>query len=197
MRQNGLLAAAVVLGLSAAVLAAELVEVPGSGTRYPAAVDAAIGGKAVKLALTGVALRTKLFVNVYSVASYVEKGAGVSSPEALAQADCPKRLHLVMERSVDGKDMAEAFGAAVRMNHPEPQFAEEMNQLLQFMRSCPMRKGEHALLTHVPGIGLQINVAGKADFLIKNVAFSRAVWEIYLGKKNLGDAIKRALTARL
>jgi hypothetical protein len=197
MRQSGWLAAAVVLGLGAAVLAVEMVEVPGSSARFAGEVDAAIGGKAVKLGLTGVALRTKLLVNVYAIASYVEKGAPVSSPEALAQADCPKRLHLAMERSVDGKDMAEAFRAALRLNHPEPAFAEEMNQLLQFMRSCAMRKGEHAFLTHVPGIGLQINVAGKADFLIKNVAFSQAVWEMYLGKKNVGEAIKRGLTSRL
>lgn len=197
MRQYGLLAAAVLIGLSATALAVELVEVPGSSTRYATEVDAAIGGKVVKLGLTGVAMRSKLIVNVYAIASYLEKGCSVNSAEALAQADCAKRLHLVMERSVDGKDMAEAFRAALRLNHPEPEFAEEMKQLLLFMRSCPMRKGEHAFLTHIPGIGLQINVAGKADFLIKNVGFSRAVWEMYLGQKNIGEAIKRGLTTRL
>ncbi len=199
MRQNGLFAAAVgvVLGLGAAVVAVEMVEVPGGNTRYAAEVDASVGGKAVKLGLTGCAMRTKLIVNVYAIASYVEKGTAVNSPEALALADCPKRLHLAMARNVDGKDMAEAFRSALRLNHPEPEFADEMNQLLAFMRTCTMRKGEHAFLTHVPGVGLQINVAGKADFVIRNVDFSRAVWEMYLGKKNVSESIKRGLTARL
>lgn len=199
MRQNRLFAAAMiaVLMLGAMAAAAELVEVPGSNTRYATEVDASIGGKAAKLSLTGFAMRTKLIVNVYAIASYVEKGTVVGSPEALALADCPKRLHLAMERNVDGKDMAEAFRSALRLNHPEPEFADEMNQLMAFMRTCTMRKGEHAFLTHVPGVGLQVNVTGKADFVIKNVDFSRAVWGMYLGRKNIGESIKRGLTSRL
>jgi hypothetical protein len=65
------------------------------------------------------------------------------------------------------------------------------------MRATTARKGEHIYLTHVPGIGLQVSAAGKADFLIKTPAFSKAVWDIYLGKKNLGEAIKKGLTSRL
>jgi hypothetical protein len=196
MRRSWVLAAA---GLVAAggVLAVEMVGVPGSATQYPAEVEAQVGGKAVKLALTGTAMRTKLVVNVYALGSYVQKGARVHSAEELAAADCPKRLHLVMERTVDGKDMAEAFRSAVRLNYPEPAFGDEINQLVQFMRATTARKGEHIYLTHVPGIGLQVSAAGKADFLIKTPAFSKAVWDIYLGKKNLGEAIKKGLTSRL
>jgi hypothetical protein len=195
MRRCWVLAVVALVGTMAA--AAEMVGVPGSGTQYPSEIDAAIGGKAVKLRLTGTALRTKLLVNVYALGSYVQKGMAVGSAEALAAADCPKRLHLVMERTVDGKDMAEAFQSAVRLNYAEPAFADEIHQLVQFMRATTARTGEHIYLTHVPGIGVQISAAAKADFLIKNVAFSKAVWDIYLGQKNLGEAIKRGLTSRL
>jgi hypothetical protein len=189
--------AAAALVLAGGAFAAELVGVPGSGTRYPAEFETSVGGKPVKLTLTGTAVRTKLIVNVYALASYVQPGTGIKSGEALADADVAKRLHLIMERTVDGKDMGEALRVAIRASHPEPEFNEEMTSLVQYMRSSTARKGDHIYLTHVPGIGLQINVAGKADFLIKNVAFSKAVWEIYLGKKNIGDAIKKGLTSRL
>jgi hypothetical protein len=198
MHSRRLLAAtlAAALGCST-LLAADTVGVPGSGVRYPTVLETTVGGKPVKMTLTGTAMRTKVVFNVYAIGSYVQQGAAVRSSEELALADCPKRLHLVMERTVDGKDMAEAFRAAVRLNHPEPAFADEVNTLAQFMRSTSVRKGEHIHLTHVPGIGLHCRLAGKAEFLIRNVRFSQAVWEIYLGKNNLGEAIKKGLVSRL
>lgn len=196
MRRTWMVAAAALI-LAGGAFAAELVGVPGSGTQYPALFETSVGGKPVKLSLTGTAMRSKLIVNVYAVGSYVQQGVPARTGEELAAADVAKRLHLVMERTVDGKDMAEAFRAAVRASHPEPEFNEEVTGLVQYMRSSTARKGDHIYLTHVPGIGLQINVAGKADFLIRNVAFSKAVWEIYLGKRNVGEAIKKGLTSRL
>ena len=191
------LMAMVLMGLGCtSVLAAESVSVPGSSTTYPSEVETSIGGRTAKMSLTGTAMRTKLILNVYAIGSYVQQGAGAKA-DSLATIDCARRLHLIMERTVDGKDMAEAFRAAIRLNYPEPAFTDEVNTLVQFMRSISARKGDHILLTHVPGIGLHCSMAGKADFLIKNVRFSQAVWDIYLGQKNLGDHIKKALTARM
>jgi hypothetical protein len=197
MLSTRMLAAATMALIGTTLLAAELVGVPGSSTKYPSEVEAAVGGKTVKMALTGTAMRTKFIVNVYTVGSYVQQGAAVRSAEALAAADCAKRLHLVMERTVDGKDMAEAFRAAIRLNHPEPEYNDEVNTLVQFMRSTSARKNDHIYLTHVPGIGLHCSMAGRAEFLIKNVRFAHAVWEIYLGKNNLGESIKKGLVSRL
>lgn len=197
MVPSRLIAVALLVVGSAGLMAADLVGVPGSSTKYFSEVDAAIGGKAVKLALTGTAMRTRLIVNVYAIGSYVQQGVKVSSAEELAVVDQPKRLHLVMERTVDGKDMAEAFRAAIRMNYPEPAFNDEVTTLVQYVRNMSARKGDHILLTHVPGIGLHCSMPGKADVLIKNVRFSRAVWDIYLGQKNLGEHIKKGLVSRL
>jgi hypothetical protein len=188
--------AALVLG-AAGALAAELVGVPGSATKYPATLECSVAARPVKMVLTGTALRQKLTINLYAIGSYVQQGAGVKSAEELAAADCPKRLHLVMERSLDGKCLAEAFRAAIRLNYPEPAFASEINTLTQLLRTDSAPRGSHILMTHVPGVGLHFIRSGKAEFLIKNPSFSRAVWDIYLGKKNVGEAIKKGLVSRL
>src|SRR5262249_10152477 len=197
MVHSRLIAVALLVVGGAGVMAADLVDVPGSSTKYPSEVEATVGGRQVKMTLAGTAVRTKLFVNVYAIGSYVQAGAKVRSAEELAAVDCPRRLHLVMERTVDGKDMAEAFRAAIRMNYPEPAFNDEVTTLVQFIRSTSARKGDHILITHVPGIGLHCSMSTKADFLIRNVQFSRAVWDIYLGKKNLGEHLKKSLVSRL
>jgi hypothetical protein len=192
------LVAVVLLALvsGSAAQAAELVGVPGSGTKYPSEVETNVGDKPVKLTLTGTAMRTKYILNVYVIGSYVQTGANFKTAEQLAAIDCLKRLHLVMERTVDGKDMAEAFRVAIRANYAEPAFNDEVTTLMQFMRSNVARKGDHIILTHLPGTGLHCNMVGKADFLIKNAKFSEAVWNIYLGKNNVGDAVKKGLLSR-
>ena len=183
--------------LTSGVRAAEQVGVQGSETTFPGEVEASVTGRTVHLTVTGTALRAKRGVHAYAIAGYVQKGADVHSAEELAQADIPKRLHLVMERAVDGKGLAQAFRAAVRLNHAEPAFEAEIKSLEHYMRNMSARKGEHLMMTHLPGIGLHIRVVGKVDFVIRSVGFSRAIWDIYLGEKNLGEPLKKGLTSRL
>ncbi len=190
--------AVALLGLaSAAAHAADLAPVAGSSTQFPIAVDATVDGKPVRLSLTGAALRQKYFINVYAVASYVQEGAKPRTAGELAAADCPKRLELVMERTVEGKEMAEAFRAAIRQNYPESAFGPEVGDLVQFLQGQEAQKGDHVVLTHVPGVGLHCELGGRADVLIKSPQFSRAVWDIYLGKNNLGEEIRKGLVSRL
>ncbi len=197
MARSKVLAAALVLACAAGGVAAELVGVHGSSTQFTTTMDWTVNDKPVKMVLTGTALRQKLFVNVYAVASYVQEGAGVKTAEELAAIDCPKQLHLVMERTVAGPDMAEAFRSNIRQNHPAPEFADEIRTLVDKLESWTAVRGDHIYLTHLPGVGLQIKVAGREEFIIRNPAFTRAVWDIYFGKYPVGEGIKKGLTSRL
>ncbi|SRR5579883_772121 len=197
MKRYGLLGAAVLLVCTAQVPAVELVGVHGSNTQYTTTMDITIGDKPFHLVLTGVALREKFFLNVYAIGSYVLEGAAVHTAEELAGLNQPKQLHLVMERDVDGGDIAEAFRLAVRQNYPAPAFNEEVNRLVEMIREINFTKGDHIYLTHQPGIGLRCQVIGKGDFTIENPDFSRAIWDIYLGRNNIGEGIKKGLTSRL
>jgi len=191
------MAAALMLGLVGVVAANEVIGLRGSGTQYATRIEAAVDGKAVPMFLTGAALRTRLLVNVYTVGSYLQIGANAKTAADLAAADVPKRLHIVMERDVTGPDMAEAFRTAIRANHPEPAFNAEVAGLVEQLKAQNLKKGDTVLLTHVPATGLVASIVGKADFVIKNPKFSKAVWDIYLGPKNLGDEIKSNMSNRL
>jgi hypothetical protein len=186
-----------IIGTSAAVASAEMVGVPNSNIRYPTPIQSSIAGKQYKMQLTGAALRTKAIFSVYTIGSYVPEGMRFKNAEELAAADAPKQLHIVLERDVDGPDMADAFKKAIRANYPEPAFNNEVLTLTERMKAYTLRKGDHVWLTHVPGVGMHCNLVGKTDYWIKNVAFARAVWEIYLGKSNVGEEVKRGLTSRL
>ena len=197
MKRTVFLSAAVLLACAAGVWAVELVTVHGSNSQFTTTMDVTIDGKPYHLVLTGVALRQKFFINVYSLGSYVQEGAAVHTAEELASVNQPKQLHLVMERDVAGGDIAEAFLVAIRQNYPTPYFNEEVNRLVEMMREIDFKKGDNIYLTHQPGIGLRCQVIGKGDITIDNPDFSRAIWDIYLGKNNIGEGIKKGLISRL
>jgi hypothetical protein len=193
---RGLLAAAVVV-LSATVILAESVTVEGSSTEYPTQIETKIGDKTVKMDLTGAGLRKRVVFKVYTIGSYIEASAGAKSAEDLISADCRKQFHLVMERDVDGKEMAEAVEKAIHKSCGEDAFAKELKALADTMKELELKKGDNIRLSNIPKKGLECDVAGKKTVSINNSDFSKAIWEIYLGKKCVDDKVKDALVSRL
>jgi hypothetical protein len=196
MGRKGFLAAVL---LVLCVVSAETAEptVSVGSTRYPTALTSQIAGKPVKMVLTGTALRTKLGMSVYTIGSYVQENARVSGPHDLAAAAVPKQLCLAFEREVGGDKLAQSFRDSIGMVSPAPAFAAELATLTRYMKAHPVKKGTCIWLTSIPGMGLRCRVIGGPEVAIDNAAFARAVWEVYLGRKNLGVAIQTGLTSRL
>jgi hypothetical protein len=156
-----------------------------------------IGGKEVKMVPTGSGVRTKGIFKVYNITSYIEQGTKVATAEQLAAADCPKQLHMEMLLSVSGADMAEAFTKLFRLNYPAPAFEDEVLAFSVLLRGRAANRGDHVWLTHVPGVGLHYRHVGHPEKLIRNVEFSKAFWNNYLGKHNVGEAVKKGLVSKL
>ena len=189
----------VVLTIAAAFGAAtagETVGVEGSSVRFPAAIEVKAAAQPVRLTLTGAAIRKKAFITAYAIASYLQDGVPAKTADQLAAAGGVKVLVLVMERDVAGRDIADGMRSGVRLNHPADAFAPELAQVAQFLRAKRLEKGERVTLIAAPGAGLRCQVAGKADAMVGDEAFARAVWDIYLGRHNVSDAIKSGLVSR-
>ena len=181
-------------GLAAA---AEMVGVPGSSARYATTVNVQIADKPVRLALTGAALRKKAVFSIYTVASYLQEGVSAKTADQLVAADGVKLLILIMERDVTGRDMSEAIQTGIRLNYPADAFRAELGAVAKILDSIDIRKGDHVMLTSIPRKGLRCEVVGKTNVSIENPAFARAIWDIYLGRQNLGESIKAGLISRL
>jgi Chalcone isomerase-like len=196
MRFVFVLSASLVAVTASLVQAQEKVGVSGSSFEFDVAREAKVGDKKYSLKLTGAAMRKKAIFKVYAIGSYVEKDFAGRSAEDLAKVDVIKQLHLVMERNVDGADMAKAFQEAISNNYPS-QFTDEVKKLVTIMEAQTADKGDHVWITHVPGYGIHVNLPGKTSEFIAGVKFAKAVWDIYLGPKNVGESVKKGLTSRL
>jgi len=174
----------------------DTVPVQGSNVRFPVLVQFPDNGQSVEMGLTGVALRKKLIISVYSMGSYLDKTVKVATPEELATVDAAKWLFLVMERDVSGADMAAALRMGIEQTSPKD-FQPEMARLVTFFEKQSVRKGDRVWLAHRPGKGVLINVAGREQIEIANVNFSKAIWNIYLGPTPVAETVKVGLVSRL
>ena len=185
-----------VLLVGGAALAEDMVGVSGSKTQFPAKIEVPNGGKPVKLALTGTAIRHRTIIAQYAVASYLQEGVKAKSADQLAAADAYKVLHLILESDVNGKELSEAITSAVRRSIPKG-LNNELHQLRIILGEQTLKTGQEITLTWLPKAGVRCQVKGKSDAQIANPAFARALWDAYFGANHQGDAVKSGLTARL
>ncbi len=181
----------------ATAFAAQEIAVDGSDITFPASVTLKVGGEDVNLRCTGTALREKAWINVYGIASYLAREAMVKNAHELAAADVPKALHLIMERKVGGKKMFSAFKEAILLNYKETEFTAELKQFQDYFTPRTLKTADHVWFIHVPGVGVSCKIANHEPMEIKNVKFSRAIWDIYLGKQNIGEHFVKGFTSRL
>lgn len=165
--------------------------------RFVPTIAGRIGGVPVRLVLTGSAIRKKYGFSVYAVASYVQEGAAPRDAEGLSRADIAKQLHLIFERDVDGATIGQAFRTSIGMSYPAPAFASELARLERYFLPGGAKHGDHIWLTHIPGVGLGCLLVGRPGIVIEGVGFAQAAWGTYLGRRNLGVAIRSGLTSRL
>jgi hypothetical protein len=168
-----------------------------AGYSFPSSVESRVGNQQVKLVLTGSAIRYQRRFQVYAIGSYLQEGVKVRTAKELASSDSPKQLHIVMLRSVSGAAMADAFESVFRGNHPAPAFKAEVQRVVEAFRATSVASGEHIWLTHIPKQGLECRWGDRKPIRIDNADFSRAVWDNYLGKVNVGENVKEGLTSRL
>jgi hypothetical protein len=174
----------------------ETVTVPGSDVRYPVRTEVTVDYRPVKLVLTGTAERKSHGLNIYAIASYIQDGAAAKTAEQIVAADVVKVMNLVLERNLDGQTMFEGIRTGIRRHHSLDAFVGEIGQLERTLRAHDWPKGQTMMLTSIPRVGLRCQVPGKADVSIKNPAFATAVWEIFLGRASINEAVKTGLTSR-
>ena len=182
---------------AAAGAAADPVPVKGSSASYAPAVTVTVKDQSVRLNLSGVGLRKRVGFGVYAIASYIQDGAKVRTAEEVVKADAIRMLHLVMERTVEPADFIGAFKSAVAKTYPEDKFAAEFKQLTDAVGDKAAAKGDHVTLLSVPGAGVRIRIADKVDLTVKEPAFARALWEVYLGPNPLDEGLKKGLVGLL
>lgn len=148
-----------------------------------------LGGQT--LVLNGMGLREKVFIDVYVAGLYLPKKTR-DAGEAIS-SDVPKRIDMVMRRSVDKEKLADTMRESISKAR-KPEVAKNAGTLAGWMEDVD--EDDHIVLDYVPGTGTTVRVKGKDKGTIAGVDFMQAVWGIYLGANPPTDALKDGLLGR-
>jgi hypothetical protein len=146
------------------------------------------------LQLNGAGLRTRLFVQVYVGALYLERRS--SDAPALLAADAPWAVVLVFRREVGHQKVLDGFVAAFEQNSPG-QLDRLTPQLEVFHAILQDLKEGHAIRLHyLPGAGTTLTVPGGATATVPGRLFGEAVLRTWLGDRPSDPGLKDALLGR-
>lgn len=163
-----------------------------SGVNYPASVQLA----GSTLQLNGAGTRYKFIIKVYTAGLYLAAQAG--TPEAVAAAPGPKRLHVVMLREIDANELGKLFTRGMQDNAPRESFSKSIPGTLRMAEIFSSRKklaaGDSFSVDWVPGTGTTVLVNGQPQGApIREPEFFTALMSIWLGPRPADDALKAAL----
>lgn len=171
-----------------------------TGESFPLEVSIEHGGKTFPLQATGVATRKKFFFKIYSVASYLQKGAynGQSDKfQPFMQDENAKQLTLKFVRGLDAAKVKDAYEESFKNTLSESQFNQlkgEINKFLQFI-DHDVNKGDVYILRWLPGGFVEVLFNGKSAGSITNKDFAKGLWNIYFGPNSVVD--RNSLVSRL
>jgi hypothetical protein len=191
--RRGLLASSIALmalpALAQTPLPAGTVEV--GGVRY--APTAVVGPSTLQL--NGAGVRYKAVFKVYAAGLYL--GTKATTPEAALAAPGAKRLHVVMLRDIDGRELGKLFTEGMQKNATREEFGKSIPGTLKlaelFTYKAKLVAGDAFTVDFVPGAGTVISVNGKAGEPITEPVFFTAMLKIWLGANPPDWQLKDAL----
>ena len=167
-----------------------------TGQTFPRTITVDHGGKQYTLEATGATTRRKLIVNVYGIASYVEKGTPLSGnkAQALANADVAKQLTMKFLRDVEGEKIRAAYQEGYERNLSPQELSQLKSNIDQFLGffNKDVKKGDELVIRSFPGGEVEVLINGQKVGSTTNPAFAKATWNIWLGPNSIVDTTKLA-----
>ena len=161
--------------------------------------DDAITVNGTDMVVTGVALREKTFlkVDVYTIVSYVKKGAILGEDKAadLLNLEEPKMLQMDLTRGFSNKKLKNAFSEVIEENYEDMSaFQSDMDTFLAYF-TADAAEGDKIIFGYCPAEGLTTSLNGTELGVIDNVAFMKALWTIWFGAKPADEDMRDNLVA--
>ena len=168
-------------------------------SKTEATYDDAITVNGVDFVATGVALREKTFlkVDVYTIVSYIQKGAilGEDKAAGLLNLNKPKMLQMDLTRGFSSDKLKKSFSEVIEDNYDDlSAFQSDMDIFLAYFSADP-EEGDRLIFSYSPDSGLTTNLNGTDLGTIQNVEFMKALWTVWFGEDPADDDMRDELVS--
>ena len=156
-----------------------------------------------RLFLTGLTVRKKYFLDIYSMAHYLEQRPEITEGDiyqAILYSQGTKQISMVFMRSLTAEQIQESLTEGLEVNTDEKEFAQILPYVEKFMNAIhnDVKKNDEFIIRWFPD-GTMVSIfQGNEISTIRSEQFARTLWSIWFGKYSVVDRntlVKQLLTS--
>ncbi|PKR81001.1 chalcone isomerase [Brumimicrobium salinarum] len=162
-----------------------------AGAEFPTKMK--ISDKVVEY--NGAGLRQKYFFNLYVAALYVPERTSNAQTIIDQNEESAMRLKILSNKVTRDKfveTVKDGFATSTEGKASESEIAEFMK-----LFNVEFKEGDDIILIYKPSSGIEVYMNGKHLGGAKGLAFKKALWGIWLGKKPADASVKKAMLGKV
>ena len=156
------------------------------------------------LFLTGLTIRRKFFLKIYSVAHYIDQQPDVAGSDdniykSILQNNSTKQISIIFLRNLSAEQIQKSLRAGIKLNSSEAEYLQILPQIEEFMQAinANVKKNDEFIIRWHPDGSVVSLFQGAQISSIRNVKFAETLWAIWFGNFSVVDRkslIKEMLT---
>lgn len=173
-----------------------------TGTEFPAHISFVVNGSSYSLTLTGLAVRTRFFFNVYCLAHYMQDpptGTTSAVLKAIMSDGHPKQVTMHFVRDVTADRIQRALRQGFQRNATDAELKMIRPFVDQFARAIyrDVKEDDLFVIRWLPGGTTTSVFEGREVSNVTSVVFARVLWSIWFGEHSVvnRDHLLRFLVA--
>lgn len=173
-----------------------------TGTVFPASVSFVKNGSSFALTITGLAVRTRFFFNVYCLAHYMQdppSGTTGAALKAIMSDSQAKQVTMHFVRDVNADRIRRALLEGFRKNATESELGAIQPFVDEFARAIDRdaKENDQFVIRWLPGGTTTSIFEGREVSSISSVLFAKVLWSIWFGEHSVvnRDHLLRFLVA--
>jgi len=173
--------------------------------QFPQNIVIEYNNEQLDLFMTGLTIRRKFFLKIYSMAHYIEQlpvvtGSDISGNhiyKSILQNNGIKQITMVFMRKLSAEQIQDSLRSGIQLNSNEADYLKILPQVEEFMRAITagVKKNDEFIIRWLPDGSIISFFQGTQISSIKNVKFAETLWAIWFGDFSVVD--RKALIGEL
>ena len=177
----------------------------GAETQFPHNIVIEYNNEQLDLFMTGLTIRRKFFLKIYSMAHYIEQVPNVSGSnisddniyKSILQNNGIKQISMVFMRKLSAEQIQNSLRSGMQLNSSEADHLKILPQVEEFVQAIyvDVKKNDEFVIRWYPDGEVISLFQGTQISSIKNVKFAETLWAIWFGDYSVVD--RKALIGEL
>jgi hypothetical protein len=149
------------------------------------------------LFLTGLTIRRKFFLKIYSMAHYIEQQPDVAGSvisdnniyKSILQNNSTKQISMIFLRKLSAEQIQKSLRAGIKLNSNEAEYLQILPQIEEFMQAinANVKKNDEFIIRWHPDGTVVSFFQGAQISSNRNMKFAETLWAIWFGNFSVVD----------